>query len=301
MSLRNFVVPIYESILKIEGRFFPTLRSKHLYKKMVGKKLNLKTPTTLNEKLMFYKLNLYWFNNVVNKCTDKYKVREYVEKNGLGEILNPIYGVYENFDDIEWDKLPDQFALKLNTGSGCNIICKDKKTFDVEGAKKQFKKWMKKKYGLLTAEQGIYGNVKRVIIAEKYIDSKNGLPPVDYKFFCSYGDVKLLFSACDRYEGKTKFDFYTPDWKWIDVKNSHPNAGPKAKPSNFDQMIKYASILSKPFPLVRIDFYDVEGTIIFGEVTFTHMGCVHPFDPDSFDKQFGELFPKVKDASKIKL
>lgn len=267
---------------------------------MVGKKLNLKTPTTLNEKLMYYKLNLYWNNDLVNRCTDKYTVRSFVEEQGLGKILNPIYGVWERFDDIDFDKLPNQFVLKLNTGSGCNIVCKDKQSFDKEDAKKKFKKWLKKKYGFLTAEQGIYSKAKRLIIAEKYIDSHNNLPPDDYKFFCSYGDVKLMFAACDRYEHKTKFDFYTPDWKWIDVKNCHPNAGPKPKPKNYELMVEYASILSKNFPLVRIDFYDIDGEVVFGEITFTHMGCVHSFDPDSFDKEFGDLFPSVKDANKIK-
>ena len=158
---------------------------------------------------------------------------------------------------------------------------------------------MRIKYGCMTAEQGIYSKIKKKIIAEKYIDSFQNAPPNDYKFFCSYGDVKMLFVACDRYDNKTKFDYYTPDWKWIDVKNSHPNKGPIPKPQNYEKMIEYASILSKRFPLVRVDFYNIDGQIIFGELTFTHFGCIHPFDPDIYDLKFGELFPNVKDANRI--
>ena len=289
---------IYNCLLGLLGCCFPVYRSKRLYKKMTGRKLNITNPQTLNEKLM-YKFNLYWKNEVVNRCTDKYQVREYVEKNGLGHLLNEVYGVWDEPEDIEWDKLPERFVLKLNTGSGANIICKDKNLLDKKATIKQLKKWSKKNYGYLTAEQGIYYNQPMKIIAEKYIDNKKNTPPDDFKVFCSYGEVKLLFVACDRYEHKTKFDFYTPDWKWIDVKNCHPNNGPIAKPNNLDSILEYASKLSKPFPLVRVDFYDVNETIIFGEMTFTHMGCIHPFDPDKYDLEFGNLFPNVKDANKI--
>ena len=296
---KKAILPIYEAYQKFEGLILPTFHSKKLYKKMIGKKCNLKNPATLNEKLMYYKLSLYWKNEVVNDCADKYKVREYVEKCGLKHILNPIYGCWDKPKDIDWDKLPNQFALKLNSGSGCNLICLNKTKLDKKEAIKKMNKWMKKKYGLLTAEQGIYCKIKKKIIAEQYIDSFKSIPPDDYKFFCSYGDVKLIFMACDRYEGKTKFDYYTPEWEWIDVKNAHPNHGPSPKPKNFDLMLKYASILSKKFPLVRVDFYNIDGQIIFGELTFTHFGCVHPFTPDSYDLEFGKLFPDVKDASKI--
>jgi hypothetical protein len=298
-KIKKAILPLYEYFQRFVGKRFPVRRSKKLFKKMTGYKCNLKGPQTLNEKLMFYKLNLYWNNGVVNDCADKYKVREFLSSCGLSNILNTLYGVWDKPEDIEWDKLSDRFVLKLNTGSGCNIVCKDKSTFDKDAAIKTMKKWFKMQYGYLTAEQGIYGKVKKRIIAEKYIDSHKLTPPDDFKFFCSYGEVKLCFVACDRYEGKTKFDFYYPNWEWIDVKNSHPNNGPIPKPKNYEKMFEYASILSKRFPLVRVDFYNVDGEIVFGELTFSHMGCVHPFTPDGFDHSFGALFPDVKDANKI--
>lgn len=298
-KLKRLLLPTYKRLQCIEGCFFPIHRSKKLYKKTIGKKLNLKNPETLNEKLMFYKINLYWKNTLVNDCADKYKVRDFVSKCGLEDILNPIYGCWDKPSEIEWDKLPEKFVIKLNFGSGFNIVCLNKQTFDKAKAIKQLKKWMRVKYGYLTSEQGIYCKIKKKIIVEKYIDSFTNNPPNDYKFFCSYGDVKLMFVACDRVNGKTKFDYYTPDWKWIDVRNCHPNKGPTQKPKNYEKMIEYASILSKRFPLVRVDFYDNDGEIIFGEMTFTHFGCIHPFEPDSFDLEFGKLFPDVKTGNKI--
>lgn len=298
--LKRFLLPIIIKCESVYGCFFPYFRSKRLYKKCIGKKLVLKNPSTLNEKLMYYKFNLYWKNDLVNNCADKYKVREFVSECGLGHILNPIYGVWDKPSEIDWDILPDKFVLKLNSGSGCNIVCLDKNTFNKKEAIKKFKKWIRIKYGCFTAEQGIYSKIKKKIIAEKYIDSFKDVPPDDYKFFCSYGDVKMLFVACDRYNGNTKFDYYYPDWKWIDVKNAHPNKGPVPKPKNYEKMLEYASKLSKKFPLVRIDFYNIDGNIIFGEITFTHFGCVHPFDPDEYDLKFGQLFPDVKEANEIK-
>lgn len=111
----------------------------------------------------------------------------------------------------------------------------------------------------------------------------------------------MIYVACDRYsKSTTKFDYYTPDWEWIDVKNGHENNGPNHRPSTLEEL-KEASRLSSQFPLDRVDLYDVDGIIIFGELTFTHFGCVRPFTPDSFDYEFGSLFPDVKKASIIKV
>lgn len=295
-KLRNAIVPIYEAIERFCGCLFPVAHSKRLYRKTSHKKCNLKNPETLNEKLMYCKFHLYWKNQLVNQCADKYKVREFVSEKSLSHILNPIYGCWNKSSEIEWDKLPNKFVLKLNFGSGYNLVCLNKDTFDTKKACRQLDKWMKRKYGLLTAEQGIYSEIEKKIICEKYIDNFENTPPNDYKFFCSYGDVKMLFVASDRFDGNTKFDYYTPDWKWINVKNCHPNKGPMEKPKNFDKMLEYASRLSRNFPLVRIDFYDNDGEIVFGEITFTHFGCIHPFDPDLYDKEFGILFPDVRNC-----
>lgn len=281
------------------GRCFPKYYSAKIYKKVFGRKLDLSNCRSLNEKLMYYKLNHYWKSPIVSECADKYGVHAYIIKKGCPELLNPLLGVWDRVEDINWDALPEKFAIKCNHGSGYNIICKDKKTFDTETASKALKKWLKETYGYQYAEQGIYSRIKRRILAEQFIETEDNKPPKDYKFFCSYGSVKLLFVACDRYEGNTKFDYYYPDWTWIPVKNDHPNAGPVPRPKNLHKMIAYAEKLSSSFPLVRVDLYDADEKIIFGELTFTHFGCIHRFDPDKYDYEFGALFDDVYRANEI--
>lgn len=271
----------------------PTLASKIRYKHYLGKKLDLSNPQTLNEKMMYLKLNKYWNQQFVADRADKYAVRSVITEAGCPEILIELYGAWDRVEDIEWEKLPNKFAIKCNHGSGYNIICKDKSTFDIEDAKWRLTSWMNEKYGVEKAEQGIYSKIHKKIIAEKFIETADGMPPKDYKFFCSYGEVKFLFVASDRINNQTKFDYYYPDWTWIPVKNQHPNVGATEKPKMLDEMIRYAQILSKDLPLVRVDLYNEGEQIIFGELTFTHFGCLNSFDPDKYDLIFGQCFPDV--------
>ena len=284
----------FNSMVYLTSKVNPTLASRIRYQYYLKKPLNLKNPQTLNEKMMYLKLYHYWNRQYVADSADKYAVHKIVTEKGCPEILNEIYGVWDNVEDIDWDKLPEKFAIKCNHGSGYNIICKDKKNFDIEDAKAKLTRWMKESYGIARVEQGIYEKIKRKIIAERFIETADGRPPKDYKFFCSYGQVKLLFVASDRINDQTKFDYYTPEWEWIPVKNQHPNVGPTEKPIMLDKMIEYASKLSKDLPLVRVDLYNEGEQIIFGELTFTHFGCLNSFDPDEYDLIFGQLFPDVK-------
>lgn len=295
---RNFLSYGFEKTMFLISCINPTLASSIRYRKYLGKKLNLDTPRTLNEKMMYLKLNVYWDNQDVADSADKYKVHQVVTRKGCPEILNEIYGAWEKSEDIEWDKLPEKFAIKCNHGSGYNIICKDKSHFDIAGASKQLNAWLKERYGVQRAEQGIYQKIKPMIIAEKFIETSDNKPPKDYKFFCSYGEVKLLFVASDRFDGQTKFDYYTPEWEWIPVKNQHPNVGPVEKPKMLEKMMHYAEMLSKDLPLVRVDLYNEGDQIIFGELTFTHFGCLNSFDPDEYDLKFGQLFPDVTKLNK---
>lgn len=286
LETRQKIYPIWNAFAKR----FPVSATKVKFRLVTGRKLNLRNPKTLNEKMQKLKLFEYNNNPLVTQCCDKYAVREYVKKSGCGEILNELYGKWDDPALIEWDKLPQEFVLKCNHGSGCNIFCKDKQQLDKEKAIQDLSNWMKADYGVTNIEL-VYNQIPRCVIAEKYIETKDGKPPKDYKFFCSYGEPKFLFVACDRYEGNTKFDFYTPDWKWIPVKNIHPNAGSIEKPVFIDEMMMYARKLSKPFPIVRVDFYYENNQILFGELTFLHYGGMSPFDPPSYDEEFGQLFP----------
>ena len=280
------------AFIKAYGDMNPVGLTKRTYKKKLGRELNLDSPQTLNEKLNYLKLRVYWDNPIVAICADKYRVREYVTEKGCPEILNKLLGCWERAEDIDWDALPEKFAIKCNHGSGFNILCTDKSKFDCKKAAQTLNKWLKIEYGAnKVCEQGIYRSIKPLIIAEAYIDTQDGLPPKDYKFFCTNGECKFLFVASERIDNRTKFDYYWPDWTWIPVKNAHPNAGPQPKPENLEQMIRYAEKLSEDFPLVRVDFYEESGRILFGELTFTHFGCTHKFDPDEYDYKFGACFP----------
>ena len=299
MGKRNFIHKIasktFHGALAAISTVSPTMTSKIRYRHYMKKKLELKNPQTLNEKMMYLKLNKYWNQQFVSDCADKYVVREFIEKKGCPELLIDLLGAWDNVEDIDWQSLPNKFAIKCNHGSGYNIICTDKSTFDIESAKNKLKKWMKESYGVEKAEQGIYSKIKRKIIAEKFIETSDGKPPKDYKFFCSYGEVKFLFVASDRINNQTKFDYYYPDWTWIPVKNQHENVGPTEKPKMLDEMMRYASILSKELPLVRVDLYNEGDKIIFGELTFTHFGCLNSFDPDEYDLTFGQCFPSIEE------
>lgn len=291
--MSRLISRIFDTCMTGISNFNPTLASKIRYRRYLGKKLNLNNPQTLNEKMMYLKLNKYWDQQYVADRADKYAVREIIKKAGCPEILIDLYGAWDNVEDIEWDILPEKFAIKCNHGSGYNIICGDKQSFDVETAKAKLRKWMSEDYGINRAEQGIYSKIHKKIIAEKFIETADGMPPKDYKFFCSYGEVKFLFVASDRINNQTKFDYYYPDWTWIPVKNQHPNVGPIEKPKMLEQMIEYAKILSKDLPLVRVDLYNEGEKIIFGELTFTHYGCLNGFEPDEYDLTFGKCFPDV--------
>lgn len=291
--MNTVVSKMLNSGMKVVSRVNPTLASKIRYKHYLGKPLNLKNPQTLNEKMMYLKLNRYWDQQFVADRADKYAVRKVITEAGCPEILIDLYGAWDRVEDIEWDTLPNKFAIKCNHGSGYNIICKDKTRFDIAEAKKKLSQWMSEEYGVERAEQGIYSKIHKKIIAEKFIETADGMPPKDYKFFCSYGEVKFLFVASDRINNQTKFDYYYPDWTWIPVKNQHPNVGPTEKPKMLEQMIRYAQILSKDLPLVRVDLYNEGEQIIFGELTFTHFGCLNSFDPDKYDLIFGQCFPDV--------
>lgn len=287
---------IKESILESKlwhwfGRSFPTLATRILYKKAIGETINLKNPLTLNEKMQWLKLNVYCKNDAVAKCADKYKVREYIAEKGCEEILNDLIGVWENVEDIAWDILPEKFVLKCTHGSGYNIICTDRKKFDKEKAMGLLKKWMNETYGQNYCEL-IYSNITPRIIAEKYIETEDGKAPTDYKFFCSYGDPKFLYVMVGNDEMQ---DYYTSDWKWLPVKSGgRPNANQRIeKPKRYNEMLKYASLLSEEFPLVRVDFYYEKDEIIFGEMTFLTTGGFTKYEPSEYDRIFGDLFPPV--------
>ena len=224
-----------------------------------------------------------------SRLVDKYEVRGFISDKIGEEYLIPLYGVYDSFDEIDFSSLPDQFVLKCTHDCGSVIICKDKSGFDKEAAKKKLSAAMKRNY-YYGEREWAYKSVKPRIIAEKYMIDEKTAELRDYKFFSFNGDVKLLFIATGRQSGgEVKFDFFDMDFNHLPIRNGHPNAEilPE-KPETFDEMKRLASILSDGFPHVRVDFYEINGKIYFGEMTFFHFGGFVKFEPAEWDKKMGD-------------
>ena len=254
-----------------------------------GKRLRLKNPQTYSEKLQW--LKLHEGDPIYTRMVDKAEAKKYVTEIIGEEYIIPTYGVWNHFDEIDFDKLPDQFVLKTTHDSGGVIICKDKKTLDKNAAKVKLEKSLKNDY-YYTSKEWPYKNVVPRIIAEKYMEDESG-ELCDYKLFCFDGKMKALFIATDRFTSgeETKFDFFDENFNHLPFTNGHPNATkPIKKPESFQQMKDLAEKLSKKIPHVRVDFYCTNGKIYFGELTFFHWGGFKRFEPEEWDFKFGEWF-----------
>ena len=249
--------------------------------------LNLDTPKSYNEKLQW--LKLYDRNPLYTTMVDKYAVKDYVANIIGKQYIIPTIGVWEKFDDIDFDSLPNQFVLKCTHDSGGLLICKDKKKLDWAKAKQKIESSLQTDY-YLNGREWPYKNVPRKIIAEQYMEDTKTGELRDYKFFCFDGKVKWLFIATDRQNREEPyFDFFDMDFNHLPMQHGHPNAPilPE-KPQNFEQMKKLAAKLSKDIPHVRVDFYEVDGKVYFGELTFFHHGGWTPFTPEKWDYIFGK-------------
>jgi hypothetical protein len=238
------------------------------YYRVTGKKLNWNNPTSVSQKLMW--LNRFDQNPLKVICADKYRMRQYVTDCGLSEINVPLIGVWDIVDDIDWSKLPNQFVLKTNHGCGTNIICKDKSQLDIEEAKRKLKEWLRIDFGKICNEQH-YSKIQRCILAEEYLPM--GECPLDYKIHCFNGEPYcFLFYPKHDDEGCIRIT-YSLDWeRKYYIKGEEKYNIDIPKPINLVKMLEYARILAKPFPYVRVDFYEVNGKLYIGELTFTSFG-----------------------------
>ena len=257
--------------------------------------LNLENPHTFNEKLQW--LKLYDRKPIYSKMVDKYEAKKYVAGIIGEEYIIPTLGIYDKVEDIDFDALPNQFVLKCTHDSGGLVICRDKSMLDKKGAIKKLKKSLNRTYFWQNREWP-YKNVVPRIIAEQYMEDSQCHELRDYKFFCFDGRVGALFIATDRQQKneETKFDFYDASFNHLDILNGHPNANKKIKkPEKFEQMKFLAEKLSENIPHLRVDFYEVDGNVYFGELTFSHWSGMKPFEPREWDYKFGEMIklPKV--------
>lgn len=261
---------------------------KLLYKKKFGKKLNLKNPQTYSEKLQW--LKLYDKNPLYTKLVDKYEVKNYVAEKFGEDLIIPTLGVWDKFEDIDFNQLPDQFVLKTAHDSGGIYICKDKSKIDFSALSK-FIKQRQKVNPYYSNREWPYKNVKPRVIAEKFMIDESGEGLKDYKFFCFNGKVKAMFIATDRNKEGTevKFDFFDRDFKHLPFKQGHENAEiTPNKPAKYEEMVAIAERLSEGFCQVRVDLYNINGKIYFGEYTFFHFSGTQPFVPECWDKTFGD-------------
>lgn len=260
---------------------------KILYKYRMGKKLNLENPQTFNEKLQW--LKIYDRNPEYTKMVDKYEAKKYVEDIIGEQYIIPTLGVWDKFEDIDFDTLPNEFVLKCTHDSGGLVICKDKSKFDIESARKKINHCLKRNYFKNTREW-VYKDIKPRIIAEQYMtdDSKDGLR--DYKFYVINGKVEFLYISEGLQDHATaKISFVTKEWEFAPFRRSDYRSFEKLpkKPVNFDKMIILAEKIANNACFRRIDFYEIEEKICFSEITFTPCGGVMPFEPEEWDCKLG--------------
>ena len=247
---------------------------------------NLRNPETYNEKLNW--LKLHDRNEEYTKLVDKYEVKEYIASIIGEDYIIPTLGVWNHFDDIDFEKLPNQFVLKCTHDSEGLVIVKDKSKLDKVAAKEKIEAALKQNFYYIGREWP-YKNVKPRIIAEKYMEDHVDGELRDYKFFCFDGQPKAMFIASDRASDHVKFDYFDLEFNHLDIKQKYPHAqNTLRKPETFDKMIEFSKILSKGFPHVRVDFYEVDGRLYFGELTFYHFSGFMPFEPSKLDKTFGD-------------
>lgn len=276
-------------------RISPTLYSKYLFRRILGKRLDLKNPRGMNEKLMWLKLYRYADDPLVAQCADKYAVRQYVEACGCGDTLNEIYGAWEKAEDIPWDELPDAFVLKCNHGCGYNLICPDKAACDRGRISRMLENWIREDYWLSLGELH-YRHIPKRIICEKFLGEKL----IDYKIYCFHGAPKFVMVCIGRDSGlpshsgceEPRFYFFNEHWELCRLTRDGrkaPEGFTVPKPQNLDSMLSVAAKLSEPFPFVRVDLYDIAGQIVFGELTFTPSGALDADRLSETEKLFGSM------------
>lgn len=258
------------------------------YKYITHHKLDWKGLNRYTEKLQYLRLYVYPKDDLVSKCAGRIGVREYVKERGFEQNLIKIYGIFDRFEDIDFAKLPNQFAMKCSHGCAMNYICYDKNKINYEELKKKFNKWLKTNYGKKTVELH-YAKIKPQIIIEELMLENNKLP-TEYKIHVFNGVAKNLYVVTSR-GVDIRYNNYYIDWTPFDGSQFNgwkKTDYPLKKPSNFDEMVKIAESLADKFPFVRVDLYNIDGKIYFSEMTFTPAKGTLILDDDKCDYEMGK-------------
>ena len=259
---------------------------KKVYKLQMGKDLNLDNPQTFNEKLQW--LKLYDRKPEYTQMVDKFATKEYVANKIGEEYIIKTLGVWDKFDDIDFSALPDRFVLKTTHDSGGVIICKDKSTFDINKAKEKLEKSLKRKYYYAWREWP-YKNVKPRIIAEEYMQDKDySVLPV-YKIFNFNKGSQIIQAIQNDKTKEERIDYFDKNWERLNLRQNYKTSDkPLEKPKTLEKMLDFATELSKGFPFLRTDFYEVNEKIYFSEFTFYSDAGLAKFNPEEWDVILGE-------------
>lgn len=269
----------YRNTVGWANRNFPITVCKLRFRKFFGRKMNLKNPQDINEKISW--LELYSDTSLWTRCTDKYAVRSYVEGRGLGNTLVKLYGKWDKAEDIDWNSLPQQFVLKTNNGSGTVLVVYDKLKLDRASVTKQFDRMLHQFDNLATTEFH-YQGIKPCIIAEELLiadeeERKWSTSIIDYKIWCFNGKVDSIWTCTNRNNESAEVALFDREWNYrpeASIFNEHYKKQEHLtpRPVCLEEMISVAEKLSQPFPCVRVDLYAIRGKVYFGELTFTSLG-----------------------------
>lgn len=273
----------------------PVFLSKIYFRLELGYPLNLDNPVTFNEKLQWLKL-FYWpQNEKAVQCADKFAVRSYIEEMGKAEILNNLIGVWDDAKKINWDNLPQKFALKCNHGCGYNLICPDKNKLDGKKTIKQFDKWMHEDFGEYNAEPH-YDKIPKKVICEELLDGEI----INYNIYVFNGKVVFFSVAGGLGDGVGEhLTYYNADGSVASFKNKNYPVREEKLTDLLPKMKETAVFLAGDLPMVRVDLFDVGGKIIFSEMTFTPGGGLIPFDSYEADKWLGDQLDISKEMESV--
>lgn len=259
------------------------------YRLRTGRKLNMKNPETFNEKIQWMKFN-YRFP-LQSVVSDKLLVRDYVRKKVGEKYLIPLLGKWERFDEIDFQRLPSQFVLKCNHDSGGLVVCRNKQKLDYKKTKRKIERSLKSNFYTVGREYQ-YRNIKPVILCEKFI-SENGKVPVDYKIYCFNGKPDVMLVCRNRFSHdshKAEYLFYDQNWNFLPwIKGDERKKDPKLpKPENMEEMMEVARKLSEDFIYARVDLYNVNGKIYFGEITLSPNSGFYSGLTEETDRRLGD-------------
>lgn len=290
MLFRKRILKIYKGL---GSRGFLNFLSSKTYIKILwylryGKKIDLNNPKTFNEKTQWLKLNDH--NPEYKNLVDKKLVKDYIAENLGSQYLIPTLWEGINPNDIPYDKLPKQFVIKCTHGSHCNIICKDKDKLDIKKTNRKLKKWLKMNW-YWYGREWVYKDLKPSIIIEKYMEDKKYKELVDYKFYCFNGRPKVIDVCTQRYSEDVMCETYMDEnWNWLGFITKGNGYVPNfEKPQNLDLMIKIAKKLSKNFKFIRVDLYEINGKVYFGELTFYSANGFEELEPEEWNLKLGNM------------